>query len=190
MSALHLQATDVVRELTAAAVRPPSQARPPATAGFYAWWCRADRLADAQPSFPLEQRPPVDPAWSLLYVGISPSSPSSTRNVATRFAKDHVGGNIGGSTFRQSLAAMLLESLRLRPRVGSDRSRLVSEAPLSRWIAECCGVTFAPAGRPWDLERAVIALMDPPLNLSGGTHAFAAVVSGRRRDLRSACGVR
>ena len=187
MSGASTQPSDVARELTSAVVRPPSHARPPVAAGFYAWWCRSDHLSDAEPPFPLEHRPPVDLAWSLLYVGISPSSASSSRNIAARFAKDHVGGNIGGSTFRQSLAAMLMESLQLRPRPGSDRSRLVSEVPLSRWIADCCGMTFARVDRPWELERDVIALMNPPLNLSGATHPFAADVSERRRALRSAC---
>lgn len=184
-----MQSADVVAELLAGSVRAPSQARPPSAAGFYAWWCRADRLGDADPAIPLEERPPVAGPWSLLYVGISPNSASSSRNIASRFAKDHVGGNIGGSTFRQSLAALLLDNLKLEVKRGSDRSRLLSEVPLSRWIAASCGVTFARAERPWELESAVIGQLNPPLNLDRGTHPFRAEVSARRSALRRACGL-
>jgi len=184
-----MDAADVVAELLTGPVRTPSHARPPVASGFYTWWCRVDRLDDSAPVMPMEARPPIDENWSLLYVGISPSSPNSTRNIASRFAKDHVGGNIGGSTFRQSLASLLFDALRLQARVGSDRSRLISEVALSRWIENSCGVTFARAERPWELERAVISALNPPLNLDAGTHPFRAEVSARRSALRRACGL-
>lgn len=184
-----MQPADIVAELLAGTVRSPSQARPPASQGFYAWWCNADRLTDALPAIPREERPPIPAMWSLLYVGISPSSATSSRNVASRFAKDHVGGNIGGSTFRQSLAALLIDSLDLKPKLGSDRSRLISEQPLSRWMETACGVTFARADQPWKLEATVIGQLNPPLNLDRGTHSFRSEVSARRLALRRACGL-
>lgn len=184
-----MHAADVVTALLTSTVRPPSQAHPPSAAGFYAWWCREERLADADPVIPLESRPPVARPWSLLYVGISPSSAASSRDIASRFRKDHVSGNIGGSTFRQSLAALLLDTLKLQVRPGSDRSRLVTEAPLSRWMETSCGVTFARSDRPWELERAVIQQLNPPLNLDSGTHPFRTQVSAQRTALRRACGV-
>jgi hypothetical protein len=130
------------------------------------------------------------PSWSLLYVGISPSRAGSSRTVAARFAKDHVGGNIGGSTFRQSLAALLMSHLGLEPRTGSDRSRLVTEGPLSDWIDAACGLTFAEAQNPWQAERAVIQALNPPLNIDMGTHSFRADVSRCRAELKRACFLR
>lgn len=47
--------------------------------------------------------------------------------MASRIAKNHAGGNVGSSTFRQTLASLLMDKLGLEPRLGCDRSRLVSE---------------------------------------------------------------
>jgi hypothetical protein len=186
---LGMLAEEIVSDLLTREVLAPSAARPPSSPGFYAWWCREEQLNDAFPSIPKENRPPVPTAWSLIYVGISPSGPTSSRNIAIRLAKDHAGGNIGGSTFRQSLAALLTGSLGLEPRRGSDRSRLASEVPLSRWIESACGVTFATAERPWEFETDVIAILNPPLNIDCGTHPFRLEVKARRAALRQACGL-
>lgn len=184
-----MHATDIAALLLASDAKPPSQAAPPSAHGFYAWWCRDECLDRADPPIPREPRPPVSPTWSLLYVGISPNGPTSARNVAIRFAKDHTGGTIGGSTFRQSIASLLLASLALEPRQGSDRSRLVSEAPLANWIEASCGVTFASVERPWLLEKDVIGLLNPPLNIDNGTHPFRWKVKAQRAALRRACGL-
>lgn len=184
-----MQTAEIVTRLLAGRVLSPSQAQPPSSPGFYAWWCRSDRLKDTDPQIPLEERRPVQSGWSLLYVGISPNNPNSRRNIAVRLAKDHTGGSIGSSTFRQSVAALLMERLTLQPLKGSDRSRLVSEEPLSRWIEASCGVTSATAERPWESEAGVIRLLSPPLNISKGTHPFRQDVRARRTMLRQACGV-
>lgn len=186
---MKLVVADVVGQLLSGDVHSPAAAQPPSVCGFYAWWCRRRRLADASPAIPYEVRPPVMPEWSLLYVGISPSRASSTRNIARRFSRDHVGGNIGGSTFRQSIAALLMGHLTLAPRAGSDRSRLLSEAPLSAWIENACGVTFARADRPWELESLIISHLNPPLNIDQGTHPFRLELKAQRLDLRRACSV-
>lgn len=124
-----MQAVEVVTQLLRGEVRSPSLAQPPKMPGFYAWWCRRAQLGTASPAIPYEARSPISSDWSLLYVGISPDKPSSNRNIAIRFSKDHSGGNIGGSTFRKSLAALMMGGLRLEPlrgplgiRKGSDRS--------------------------------------------------------------------
>lgn len=184
-----MQPVEIITRLLADEVLSPSQVQPPSSPGFYAWWCRRDRLEDANPQIPLEERPPVPSGWSLLYVGISPSRPNSRRNIALRLAKDHTRGRIGSSTFRQSVAALLMGHLALQPREGSDRSRLVSEQPLSRWIETSCGVTLAPAERPWESEADIIRLLNPPLNISKGTHPFREEVRACRAMLRQACGV-
>src|SRR5262245_32928350 len=60
---------DIVKELLRGPLRATSDLRAPDAAGFYAWWCDAEHLADATPPIPREIRPPIDDRWSLLYVG-------------------------------------------------------------------------------------------------------------------------
>ena len=175
----------LVRQLTGAPVALPETA-PPARPGLYAWWVVLDHLSDASPAIP-----PVlvgAAGWSLLYVGIAPSSPSSSRNLAVRIGHDHSRGNIGGSTFRQSLAALLRGRLALQPLSGHGRSRLVDETPLTSWMNQHCGLTFVVAQAPWSHERAVIERLDPPLNIIGGTHPFRETVQAVRSALRCDCG--
>ena len=165
----------------------PLEAAPPAQPGLYAWWAIPDHLGDASPAIP-----PVlvgADGWSLLYVGIAPNSPSSSRNLAVRIGRDHEGGTIGNSTFRQSLAALLRRSLALEPLAGYDRSRLVNEAPLTSWMDEHCGLTLVIAQAPWRYERAVIARLDPPLDIRDGTHPFREEVQAARSALRRDCGL-
>jgi hypothetical protein len=176
----------LVRELTGTPAR-LQEAAPPARPGLYAWWVTLDHLSDASPASP---RVLVGAAgWSLLYVGIAPSSPSSNRNLALRIGHDHSRGNIGGSTFRQSLAALLRRRLALEPMAGNDRSRLVNETPLTSWMQRHCGLTFVAAAEPWLHEEAVIARLDPPLNIAHGTHPFRAKVEAARAALRRDCGL-
>jgi hypothetical protein len=108
--------------------------------GFYAWWCRRDHLADTVSPIPFEERPPTASEWSLIYVGISPSRENSTRDVAARITRNHIGGDVGSSTFRLTLAALLVKRLELQPRSGSDRPRLISEQSLSRWIQQAASL--------------------------------------------------
>jgi len=76
------------------------------------------------------------------------------------------------------------------PGQGSDRSRLVSEAPLADWWIEAsCGVSFATAECPWLLEKEVIGILNPPLNIDHGTHPFRWKVKAQRAALRRACGL-
>jgi hypothetical protein len=162
-----------------------SEMTPPARPGLYAWWVTIGHLSDASPAIP-----PVlvgAAGWSLLYVGIAPSSSSSNRNLALRIGHDHRRGNIGGSTFRQSLAALLRGRLGLEPMAGSDRSRLVDETPLTSWMQTHCGLTFVATVEPWRYEEAVIARLDPPLNIVHGAHPFRAEVEAARVALRRDC---
>jgi hypothetical protein len=168
---------------------PSSPKLAPAAPGFYAWWCLRDHLSDASPPIPYEPRSPMAADWSLLYVGISPSSVTSRHHLAARLIKNHAAGNIGGSTFRQSLAGLLSAGLGLEPLRGSDRSRLITEAPLTSWIERSCRVTFAVVESPWKYEAAVISQLNPPLNLDGGAHPFKVTVQQQRAALRRACGL-
>ena len=187
-----MTAPSVISQLLSGNVAAPARANPPSKPGYYAWWCRRTALVDATPSIPYEGRAPISTEWSLLYVGISPVSPSSAasgRTIATRIDKDHRNGNIGGSTFRQSVASLLIQKLSLKPRIGSDRSRLEDEAPLSKWLEASCGLTFAVSERPWEWEAEVIGLLNPPLNIDDAAHPFRLKVKEQRSALRRACGL-
>ena len=104
---------------------PPSSAALPQVPGFYAWWSRPDDLDAAHPAIPPSTLD-LSGQWSLLYVGISPRRAASPRRLPDRIGHDHSRGNIGGSTFRYSLAALLRGSLALTPLVGRDRARIVA----------------------------------------------------------------
>jgi hypothetical protein len=179
----------IEQDLINGPVQPAPVAQPPVSPGFYAWWCRTEYLVNAAPAIPLEVLPPIPSSWSLLYVGISPARPDVNRTLADRVGKDHSTGKIGGSTFRQSVAALLFEHLCLKPKPSSRRSKLVSEVPLSQWINRACGLTFAQQMAPWVAEAEVIGWLNPPLNILPGPHPFASVVSDRRLALRQACGL-
>ena len=159
----------------------------PDKAGFYAWWVATDYLADADPPIPLEVEQIA--GWALVYVGIAPDRPGGTRTLRSRITKDHTGGTIGNSTFRQSIASLFRDHLGLVPLKGYDRSRVVDERPLTEWLSAHCALTTTEVDDPWRYEAAVIATLEPPLNIKHGTHPFRHVVSGARKQLRRDCGV-
>lgn len=92
----------------------------PGPAGVYAWWVHEDHLGDALPPLPGVRPEGAARPWSLLYVGIGPKRPGS-QTLRDRLRKDHRGSSIGSSTFRQSLAALLMDYLKLTPKRGHDR---------------------------------------------------------------------
>jgi hypothetical protein len=176
----------LLRGLTSEPVA-PLEATPPSRPGLYAWWAILDHLSDASPAIPSVLVGAN--GWSLLYVGIAPNSRRSRRNLALRIGHDHSRGTIGNSTLRQSLSALLRGGLALEPMAGYDRSRLVDEAPLTSWMQKHCGLTFVAAAEPWRHEEAVLARLDPPLNIVHGTHPFRVDVEAARVALRRDCGL-
>jgi GIY-YIG catalytic domain len=138
--------SNIANRLSRAGPQHLVKATPFAGPGFYAWWIAPAHLRDADP--PIPRVPFGDDSWSLLYVGIAPNGPRSSRSVDTRVAKDHQGGSIGNSTFRQSMAAILMEHLHLRPLAGYDRSRIEDEKPLMSYIEQTCGLTTFGFPRP------------------------------------------
>jgi hypothetical protein len=176
----------VVHELTLAPTRVATvRARPelvPAEPGFYAWWCDSGAIADVP-----HVAHPLHAAIALLYVGISPSRDSSRHTVRGRVLGNHLGGNIGSSTFRFVLAALLIDELALRPqrRLTKVVLRAADNARLSAWQREHLSLTWCVRARPWEVEHEVIAKMTPPLNSSGNaTHPFYARVREARAALR------
>jgi hypothetical protein len=114
------EASNVAQTLQRPAVAVPevlqSPELVPAAAGFYGWWSRRGALA-AIPHVPH----PLDEDLSLLYVGISPARETSRQTVRARVTGNHVNGNVGSSTFRFVLAALLLDRLGLHPYMRGTR---------------------------------------------------------------------
>lgn len=155
----------------------------PSDAGFYAWWTRRGALCGV-PHIPH----PIDADWGLLYVGVGPVRASSSQTLRSRVIGNHLSGNIGSSTFRLSLAALLLDQLDLEPRQQGQKVALTRDQNqlLSEWQREHLRITWALHKEPWQIEDQVIAALTPPLNLAKNTdHPFHTTMSDARRRLRT-----
>jgi len=109
--------------------------------GLYAWWVDADGLATIAASLGT----PVGP---LIYAGLAgathwPSGKPSKTTLWSRVRGMHLRGNIRSSTFRQTLAAVLVAPLQLDV-VGPNRVSRASEEDLSTWMAAHLRVTAGP----------------------------------------------
>lgn len=156
----------------------------PRTGGLYAWWVVGHALADV----PLTQHP-AEPDVALLYVGIAPNGPRSKATLRSRVVGNHMRGNIAASTFRRTLASLLVDSLCLAPTTKGTKVVLPPDhnARLSSWQNDHLRLTWFETAAPWDLEKQVIAALRPPLNLAANdTHPFYATLSTARRALRDA----
>jgi GIY-YIG catalytic domain-containing protein len=178
-------ANAVVQELQAPVVVSLVLERPealPAAPGFYGWWSPRGAIRG------LPQIPhPADDDLSLLYVGISPVRESSRQTVRSRVIGNHLNGNVGSSTFRFALAALLVDTLKLRPFLRGSKVALgASEnARLSAWQREHLLLTWSTRQRPWEIEGEVIAHLGPPLNSAGNAaHDFYERVREARAELR------
>ena len=164
--------------------RDPDLGGIPAAPGFYAWWA----VDGAIPAVPLGPQP-RDGGIGLFYVGIAPGRATSSQTLRSRVVGNHVSGNLGSSTFRLTLAALLRESLGLDPERRTTKVVLPPEqnAALSAWQTKNLRVSWCVVAQPWLLEPAVIEIMAPPLNLAAnGSHPFHATLSEARRALRHA----
>lgn len=132
----------------------------PAASGFYGWWSRRGALG-AVPHI----SHPLDPNVALLYVGISPARETSRQTLRSRVVGNHLSGNVGSSTFRFVLAALLLDALELHPYVLRTKVALSASdnRRLSAWQREQLLLTWCARERPWEIESEVIAQLTPPL---------------------------
>jgi len=132
----------VVRELVGA-LQDASRAEPVATfprapaaaalPGLYSWWCAETgrRMLSATLGLPL---PP------LIYAGLAgatkwPSGRVGTATLVSHIRQMHLGSKIDFSTFRWTLACLLLDQLALR-HVGPRRLAPESEQRLTQWMGE------------------------------------------------------
>ncbi len=155
----------------------------PAEAGFYAWWAPVGAI----PGVPLISHP-RDAVLGLFYVGISPARATSSQTIRARVVNNHLSGNLGSSTFRLTLAALLLDSLDLHPE--KTRTKVVlpgsENQRLSDWQETNLRLTWSVCPEPWLIEGVVIDAMSPPLNLAENhAHPFYQTVSKARRNLRA-----
>lgn len=167
----------------AEALRPEADGGVPDAAGFYAWWVRPDALPHV-PGAPHPSEP-----YGLLYVGIAPSRATSSATLRSRLLGQHIGGNVGSSTFRRSLAALLFERECWTPVRTTTRELLTADdnANLSAWQREHLRLAWLHVVNSWEGEAEVIAEMQPALNLAGNaSHPFYATMSEARRRFKAA----
>ena len=173
--------SDPVRLVSAR--RAPSNGGLPEEPGFYAWWTKRGSIPGV-PKAPHPRKQDLD----LFYVGISPVRESSSSNLRSRVIGNHMSGNTSSSTFRLTLASLLLDALEFRPRQTAKKVVLSSEdnGRLSRWQDEHLSLTWSVHQAPWENEGAVVGLMAPPLNLAGNSgHPFHATLTAARRRFRT-----
>jgi hypothetical protein len=152
------------------------------TAGFYCWWSRRGSIGGVP-----HLAHPRDGDLALLYVGISPGREGSRQTIRSRVVGNHLNGNVGSSTFRFVLAALLVDALTLRPVMRGTKVALDApdNARLSQWQGEHLLLTWCPRERPWEIESEVIARLGPPLNSTANAgHAFYPRVRSARDEFR------
>lgn len=149
----------------------------PKVAGVYAWYFRD--TPDGVPTDDCHQYAGL----TLLYIGIAPSSSTSSSTLHRRL-RQHLRGNASGSTLRRSLGCLLAQHLQisLQP-VGKKRLTFAAgEDILSAWMEKNAFVTWIEHPFPWELEADLITKLSPPLNLEHNkTHPFNAILSAKRK---------
>jgi hypothetical protein len=119
----------------------------------------------------------------LLYVGTSPSKPSSQANLRKRLS-GHMRGNASRSTVRKSVGCLMSRALNIQlyP-VGSRLTFASGEQNLSHWLEENVSVHWVVHLAPWDLEKFAIATLNLPLNLAHNKkHPFYSTLKKSRKE--------
>ncbi|MEJ7785477.1 MAG: GIY-YIG nuclease family protein [Solirubrobacteraceae bacterium] len=150
----------------------------PEQSGLYVWY--ADyALIEHKPRLPREDH------WHLLYVGIAPARPTSKATLHSRIVRQHLGGNVGSSTFRLSLAALLWEKEGWQPKGTGMRVQLDKQhnEELSQWQREHLALRWTEHPAPRSIEHFVIQGMCPPLNVEASlpSEALDQITAARKR---------
>jgi hypothetical protein len=176
--------TEIAPKNVPTACRSPVEEGLPNASGFYAWWIKPGSVPGVPP------RPhPTAPKRHLLYVGIAPGRATSRQTIRSRVLNNHLRGNTGSSTFRLSLAALLMEPLRLQPLRKEKKIVLQRDdnSALSEWQRSNLWISWCERDNPWTIEAQVIAAMKPPLNLAGNAaHPFHTTMTAARTRFRAA----
>jgi hypothetical protein len=136
--------------------------------GLYSWSVDPAGAADLTRGLGVRIEP------TRIYAGLTgatkwPSGATGKSTLRKRVGGNHIRGRVRGSTFRLTLAAVLLDVLGLEV-AGPKKLTPASEAALTAWIRDHLSVAVFPfphAGALADLEHLVLAELDPPLNLDG-----------------------
>ena len=152
----------------------------PPKSGFYAWFFK-----NISETIPVENCFVRD-GFTLLYLGISPSSEASSANLLKRIRSQHLNGNAAGSTLRFSLASILGDSMNMPLIKKGSRVFLgENEAKLNKWLDENARVTFVECEKPWLYESSLIKQLDLPINLEHNKqHSFYTTMKKIRSDAR------
>ena len=159
----------------------------PAGAGVYGWYFRRPPA-----SIPLGRCVSAG-AFSLLYIGISPSAPPTNGKAPSKQTlqsrvRYHMRGNAEGSTLRLSLGCLLANDLGIELRRVGSGTRMTfgpGEAKLSEWLSDNARVLWARHPAPWELEERLIGELDLPLNLDQNSrNGFWAALSTARREAK------
>jgi hypothetical protein len=165
---------------------PETEGGIPALPGLYAWWVKAGALPVVPP-----MPHPSAPGWNLLYIGIAPRNDLSPTTIRSRVLTQHLGGSTGSSTFRLSLAALLIDTLAFHPvrRKNDFVLPRAENVKLSEWQREHLRLTWVAQPAPWTIEPLVIAALNPPLNLDhNSAHPFHRTMTAARARFRAAAG--
>lgn len=109
--------------------------------GLYAWWADAEGLGVLSTVFDAELTP-------LIYAGQAgaTSTRSKTERESTlgsRIGGNHLNGNVGSSTFRKTLTAVLRHPLELQLNA-SGRLDREANAIVSGWMRQHLSIVIAP----------------------------------------------
>ena len=169
------------------AKRRPEHGGIPKQPGLYAWWCDPTVV----PGGAITTTHP-EGLYELLYVGIAPGRANSKAELRGRLLRQHVGGNVGSSTFRFGLAALLWQRNGWMPGLSlGGKVKLCREhnRELSKWQQDNLRLSWFVLTEPWRgaLEADVIAQMRPPMNQSHNSHhVFHKAMSDARKAFKLA----
>jgi hypothetical protein len=153
--------------------------------GLHAWWVDGCGAADLSIGLGAGIVP------GRIYAGQAgatrrPSGAPSDATLASRIRRQHLEGNVRGSTFRLTLASALSRTLALVA-VGPRALAPGGEQRLSMWMRLHLGIAVFPYPDPdalRDLEAAVVGCLDPRLNLLGvAASSTRELVEAARRKL-------
>lgn len=119
--------------------------------------------------------------YFLLYVGRIGSMGLGKRVIDWHFLGKNVGPSI--STLRESLACLLGYSL---IKLGDNRYNVCEKdnSRLNNWLTKNARVALIRTHDYKSIESQIISVIDPPLNIKGSTHPFAANLSELRGAAR------
>ena len=134
--------------------------------GLYTWWVDDEGAADLEAGLGMEL------AGRRIYAGQAgatrwPSGSPTSNTLGKRIGQMHLGGKVRMSTFRWTLAAILFERLDVQVRASMVIAPSSEEA-LSEWMGRHLSAAVHvhdDRGSLEGLERQLLELFDPPLNL-------------------------